>query len=37
MIRNSKKAVSLALDALSKEPKHEVQKPAYPNYHKDQR
>jgi tricorn protease len=28
------KAVSLALDQLSKEPQHEVQRPVYPNYHK---
>ena len=28
------KAVSLALDALKKEPQHEVQRPVYPNYHK---
>jgi tricorn protease len=31
------KAVSLAMEELSKEPKHELEKPAYPNYHKDQR
>jgi len=30
------KAVSLAMEALSKEPKHEVERPAYPNYHKNQ-
>ena len=30
------KAVSLALEELSKNPQHEVQKPAYPNYHKEQ-
>ena len=29
------KAVSLALDEMKKEPQHEVQKPVYPNYHKD--
>ena len=28
------KAVALALEELSKEPQHEVQRPAYPNYHK---
>ena len=28
------KAVSLAMEELSKEPKHEVERPAYPNYHK---
>jgi tricorn protease len=28
------KAVSLALDELKKEPQHEVQRPTYPNYHK---
>jgi tricorn protease len=29
------KAVSLAMEELAKEPKHEVEKPAYPNYHKN--
>ena len=29
------KAVSLAMEELAKEPKHEVERPAYPNYHKN--
>ncbi|HEY2471641.1 MAG TPA: PDZ domain-containing protein [Terracidiphilus sp.] len=29
------KAVSLAMEELTKEPQHEVVKPAYPNYHKN--
>jgi len=29
------KAVSLALDELKKQPEHEVQRPVYPNYHKN--
>ena len=28
------KAVSLAMEELSKQPQHEVERPAYPNYHK---
>ena len=31
------KAVSLAMEQLSKEPQHEVERPAYPNYHKGSR
>ena len=29
------KAVSLALDDLKKQPQHEIERPVYPNYHKD--
>ena len=28
------KAVALAMEELTKDPQHEVQRPAYPNYHK---